>query len=55
MTDKMIIFSSSTRLAPLEEQNETSLISLLEKKGELPSTPDTLPETRAPLQANLFY
>jgi hypothetical protein len=27
----------------------------LEKKDELPSTPDTLPETRAPPQANLFY
>jgi len=27
----------------------------LEKKGELPTTPDTLPETRAPPQANLFY
>ena len=27
----------------------------LEKKGELPSTPDTLPETRAPPPANLFY
>jgi hypothetical protein len=32
----MIIFSSATRLAPLEEQNESSLISHLEKKGELP-------------------
>jgi hypothetical protein len=31
------------------------ILSHLEKKGELPSTPDTLPETRAPPPVNLFY
>ena len=31
------------------------ILSHLEKKGELPSTPDTLPETRAPPPVSLFY
>jgi hypothetical protein len=31
------------------------ILSHLEKKGELPSTPDKLPETRAPPPVNLFY
>ena len=31
------------------------ILSHLEKKGELLSMPDTLPETRAPPPVNLFY
>jgi len=32
-----------------------NILSHLEKKGKLPSTLDTLPETRALPPANLFY
>ena len=31
------------------------ILSHLEIKGELPSTPDTLPEARAPPPVSLFY
>ena len=43
-------------IACIEDQVVIDKILLhLETKGELPSTPDTLPETRAPPPDNLFY
>ena len=43
-------------IACIEDQQVINkILSHLEKKGELPTTPDTLPETRAPPSDYLFY